>query len=97
VRFTYINKINNWWPPEKIAAELGVPEHCSYHLYNYIALAFWTYQNGPVDIALIWSDPMKYFGSPNPFGGSKEEVQRNLKAKYNKNGIKILISAFGAT
>ena len=25
VRFTYINKINNWWPPEKTAADIGVP------------------------------------------------------------------------
>ena len=25
VRFTYVNKIKNWWPPEKILADLGVP------------------------------------------------------------------------
>ena len=97
VRFTYINKINNWWPPEKILADLGVPEHSNYHIYNHIALAFWTFNNGPVDIALLWSDPMKYFGNPNPFGATKDEAQKNIKAKYNKNGIKIMVSAFGAT
>ena len=72
VRFGYINKINNWWPPEKIAADIGVPEFSNYHMYNHIALAFWTFNNGPLDIVLLWSDPMKYFGSPNPFGSSKE-------------------------
>jgi hypothetical protein len=97
VRFTYINKIKNWWPPEKILADLGVPEHSGYHIYNYIAFSFWMYQNGPVDIALLWSDPMKYFGNPNPYGSSKEEVQKTIKDKYNKEGIKLLVSAFGST
>ena len=97
VRFGYINKIGKWWPPNETAAEIGVPEYAQYHMYNYIALAFWTYNNGPLDIALIWADPMKYFGQDNPFGNSKEAVQKFLKDKYNKNGVKILISAFGAT
>ncbi len=40
---------------------------------------------------------MKYFGTENPFGTTKEQVQLNLKKKYNDAGVKILISAFGAT
>ena len=66
-------------------------------MYNFVALAFWTFNNGPVDIALLWSAPMKYFGSPNPFGASKDEAQKKLKEKYNKNGIKLMVSAFGST
>ena len=97
VRFTYINKINNWWPPEKIATDLGVPGFSNYHMYNYVAFSFWTYQNGPVDIALLWSDPMKYFGNPNNFGSSQDQVQKNIKAKYNNAGIKLMVSAFGST
>ncbi len=66
-------------------------------MYNFVALAFWTYQHGPVDAALLWDDPMKYFGGDNPFGKTKDQVQKFLKEKYNKNGVKILVSAFGAT
>ena len=66
-------------------------------MYNYVALAFWTFNNGPVDIALLWSDPMKYFGADNPYGATKDAAQKSLKAKYNQNGVKIMVSAFGAT
>jgi len=97
VRFGYVNKIANWWPPEKIAADLGVPGFASYHMYNYITLCFWTYQHGPVDIVLLWDDPVKYFGGENPFGATKDQIQKSIKNKYNQNGIKIMISAFGAT
>lgn len=50
-----------------------------------------------MDIVLIWSDPVKYFGADSIFGSTKEEIQKNLKEKYNKAGIKILISAFGSS
>jgi hypothetical protein len=72
VRFTYVNKIANWWPPEKIAADLGIPGFANYHMYNYIALSFWTYRNGPVDLVTLWDDPIKYFGADNPFGKTKD-------------------------
>ncbi len=97
VRFTYIDRIGQWWPPEKIAAEIGVPGYSGKTIYNYIAFAFWSYLSGPLDIVCIWADPIKYFGGDSIFGKTKEEVQLNLKKKYNDNGIKILISAFGAT
>jgi hypothetical protein len=72
VRLAYINRIQEWWPPEKIAAQLGVPEYASPHIYNYLALAFWSYSLGPLDIVTIWSDPVKYFGPDNPFGKTKD-------------------------
>lgn len=36
-------------------------------------------------------------GSDSVFGKTKEQIQKNLKKKYNEGGVKILISAFGAT
>jgi hypothetical protein len=45
----------------------------------------------------VWGNPIKYFGSNSVFGKTKDEIQKNLKKKYNDNGIKIMISAFGAT
>lgn len=72
VRFTYIDRINQWWPPEKIAGGLGVPGYADATIYNYIALAFWSYSTGPLDIVNIWADPVKYFGADNPFGSTKD-------------------------
>lgn len=46
---------------------------------------------------MIWSDPLKYFGDASIFGNTKSEVQKALKKKYNDAGVKILVSAFGAT
>ncbi len=63
VRFVYIDRINQWWPPEKIAGGMGVPGYANNTIYNYIALAFWTYSTGPLDIVSIWADPVKYFGA----------------------------------
>jgi hypothetical protein len=60
-------------------------------------LAFWSYSSGPLDIVNIWADPAKYFGTDSVFGATKDQIQKNLKKKYNDNGVKILISAFGAT
>lgn len=96
VRLAYIDKINQWWPPEKIAAGIGVPGYATQTIYNYIALAFWS-TSGPLDIVNIWADPVKYFGGDSIFGTTKDAIQKNLKKKYNDNGVKILISAFGAT
>ena len=76
---------------------MGVPGYAPETLYNFIALAFWSYSAGPMDIVLIWEDPVKYFGGPSKFGSTKDEVQKNLKKMYNDKGIKIMISAFGAT
>ena len=74
VRLVYIDRINQWWPPVKIAEGMGVPGYAKVTPYNYIALAFWTYAGGPLDIVSIWADPIKYFGtdSNNPFGKTKD-------------------------
>jgi hypothetical protein len=97
VRFVYIDRIAQWWPPEKIAAGIAVPGYANDTLYNYVAFAFWSYSSGALDIVNIWADPVKYFGADNPFGSTKEQIQKNLKKKYNDAGVKVLISAFGAT
>ena len=97
VRFAYIDKINQWWPPEKIAAGIGVPGYATQTIYNYIAFAFWSYGSGALDIVNIWSDPVKYFGDSSGFGTTKDEIQKTLKKKYNDAGVKVFISAFGAT
>ncbi len=96
VRLAYIDAINQWWPPEAIAAGLGVPGFAKKTIYNYFALAFWM-STGAADTVLIWSDPLKYFGPDSQFGTTKQQIQQNLKKKYNDAGIKIMISAFGAT
>lgn len=62
VRFTYINRLAKWWPPEAIAASMGVPGFAPKTPYNYIAFAFWGSKE-PLDVALAWSHPVKYFGS----------------------------------
>ena len=97
VRFAYVNRINQWWPPENIAGGIGVPGYADQTIYNFIALTFWTYSNGPSDTSLIWADPIKYLGDSSVFGSTKDQIQKNLKKKYNDGGVKILISAFGAT
>ena len=96
VRLAYVDRMNQWWPPEKIAAGMGVPGYASSTIYNFIALAFWS-SSGPLDIVNIWAEPLKYFGADSGFGSTNDEIQKFLKKKYNDGGVKILISAFGAT
>jgi hypothetical protein len=66
---TYIDSIVHWWPPESIAANILVPGYANDNLYNYVALAFWTLK-GPADIALLWTNPTKYFGTESVFGAT---------------------------
>ena len=75
---------------------MGVPGYASQTIYNYIALAFWS-SNSVLDIVNIWAEPLKYFGGDSGFGSTNDEIQKNLKKKYNDAGVKILISAFGST
>ena len=71
VRMAYIDSIQQWWPPEQIAAGIGVPDFAQKTIYNYLALAFWM-SSGAADCVLIWSDPLKYFGPDSQFGKSKQ-------------------------
>lgn len=97
----YVDKINNWWPPQQIAADIGVPEYVKEYykvdqVYTTLNLSFWTTNSGPVDIALLWYDALKYFG-PDTFGSTTAEIQKNLIAKYHEGGVKALVSCFGGT
>ena len=99
IKLTYIDGFTQWWPPSAIAQGLAVPGYTQGGVplpFNYIALAFWTYGTGPVDAATVWSNPLYYIGA-GVFGDTTEQIQLTLKANYTKAGIKLLVSAFGAT
>ena len=65
---TYIDKINAWWPASAIAEGLGVPGYSKNDQYNVINLAF-LLANKAADTALIWENPLEYFGKTTcPFG-----------------------------
>lgn len=97
VRLTYIDKFNSWWPQPAILAGLGVPGYTNGALpYNYVALAFWTASGGPVDAALVWSNPLYFIGA-GYVGDTIQEIQANLKKNFTNAGVKLIVSAFGAT
>ena len=65
-------------------------------------MAFWLPNpdgtSNPVDVATVWDNPEKFFDVSNSdFGSSGSEIRNSLLREYHKNGVKILISAFGAT
>ena len=93
IRFGYINRLD-WSSSKAMAKSLGVPGYAPPHLYNYICLTFWTYQQGPLDAALAWNQSSTYLSS---FGNNDQEIRANIKKIYNDNGIKLMVSAFGAT
>jgi hypothetical protein len=95
VRFTYLNIVKNWWPPNATLAEIGVPTYAANHSFNYMAFTFWTCKDGPLNTAKLWSDPIKYLGTE--LGNDTQSVQHFLKYKYRTKGISLLVSAFGAT
>jgi len=101
---TYIDSIKDWWPPEKTLADLGVPGYNKDLAYNVINLAFWLpgskdkkQPTGPTDVASIWADPVKYLGKQSGLGTTKDEILQNMMKAYHDAGVKVLISAFGAT
>ena len=96
VRFTYINTIDSWASQSIILAGLGVPGYAKPHIYNYIAFAFWSF-SGPLDMAKVWGDPVKYIGASADLGSTKDQIQKSIKKKYNDAGIGVFVSAFGAT
>jgi hypothetical protein len=97
VRFTYIDKVSTWGTIAQIAAGMSVPNYANPpNLYNYVCLTFWTCAAGPVDMAIVWSNPMNFIGA-GEFGSSNQEIQTNMKGNYSSGGVKLMISAFGAT
>lgn len=95
IRFAYIDKILDWGSPQGIAKSIGLPGYAPAHKYNYVCFSFWTYSYGPLDVALVWNQSSTYFGSL--FGSSDASIRNNIKKIYNDNGIKVMVSAFGAT
>jgi hypothetical protein len=53
---SYIDVVASW-TGDSIATYMGVPGYAKNSIYNYFALAFWL-TTGPVDVALIWSNPI---------------------------------------
>ena len=94
----YVNTLNQWWG-DVVAAEIGATNPRG---YNTILLAFWIpNQDGtsnPVDAAVVWAQPDRFFNVQNSqFGTVPEQIRTNLINEYHKNGVKILVSAFGGT
>jgi hypothetical protein len=58
-------------------------------------LAFWSCAGEPMDIALLWKNLGDY--GITGFGGNTQEIQKNIMQKYHAHGIKVIVSAFGAT
>jgi chitinase len=93
---SYIDSLSSWWPPTATAAAMAVPGYATTTAYNVIILAFWLTTN-PTDIASVWADPLRFFSTDNPWGTTKDLIQKNLIKAYHSKGIKVLVSAFGAT
>jgi len=89
--------MNQWWPPDKIAAGMAVPGYAVNHSYNVVNFAFWT-TGGPVDIATVWANLITYISTDNPWGAKTlAEAQKAWIDIYHAHGIKVLVSAFGST
>ena len=96
VRFAYVNSIKDWSSAKGIAKSIGLPGYAPTHKYNYVCLTFWTAQLGPLDAALLWNNSLTYFGS-GTFGSTSADIRKKIKEVFNSNGIKLMVSAFGAT
>ena len=62
----YIDKMNAWWPPEKVAASLGVPGYAEASGFTVLNLAFWL-TGGPADAATVWANALTYVSPQNPW------------------------------
>jgi hypothetical protein len=96
LRVGYINKVTSWWG-DGILKGLDVPGYSAAQPtdYNYLMLGFWSCAGAPLDIALLWHKIGDY--GIQGLGTTTSEIQAAIRKKYNDNGIKILVSAFGAT
>jgi len=98
----YIDVVNDW-TDNGILKGLGIPGYADSQPsdYNYVMLAFWFCDgNKALDMALYWqkfSEHTNLTQSRFGLGSSTQAIQKVLKKKFNDAGIKILVSAFGAT
>lgn len=95
IRLTYVNKISDWSSAKGLAKSIGVPGY-SNHSYTHVCLTFFTCQTGPLDAAILWDQPSQYFGTTT-FGSTDDEIRATLLSQYHAKGIKLMVSAFGAT
>ena len=95
VRAAYIDRMLSWYGMS-VATGLGIPGYAT-HDYNFIIFAFWSCNSGPLDVSLVWQNLSLYLGQNNPYGKTNEEVQIGARKAYNDGGVKVLVSAFGAT
>lgn len=49
-----------------------------------------------MDAALLWNNSLTYFGA-GTFGSTSAAIRASIKQIFNSNGIKLMVSAFGAT
>ena len=96
IRAAYIDRTSYWYG-DNIAKGWGVPGYAGPHDYNYILLAFWSCSGTHYDMAAIWARALDFFDTGNSFGPDTPSIQKAIRKIYNDKGIKILISAFGAT
>ena len=60
-------------------------------------LAFWFCGTAPMDAAQIWVNFKTSGMDTLGLGSTNSDIQKTIRKKYNDAGIKILVSAFGAT
>lgn len=97
IRFIYINGITDYYGADLVPTALGVPGFTAGNVYNYVAHTFWTYPNTPLSASSIWSDIYTHMKGVYPYGNSIAEIQATLKQNFTNAGVKLLVSAFGAT
>jgi len=89
-----LDTIDNWWPPQQTASDLGVPGHAPTNIYNHFILGTWTCQKGAFDVAKLWQDVSFYL--PHVFGDSDAQIQSYFMDRYRKAGKKVVVRAFGS-
>lgn len=50
-----------------------------------------------MDVAHIWQNPTYFMGTDSVFGKTDASIRKALKKAYHSGGVRILVSAFGAT
>lgn len=95
IRFAYIDKIADWSSPTAIAKSMGIPGYAPDHIYNYLCLSIWTYSYGPFSAAMIWDNPIGYFGTASAFGSTNAQIRSSIKQILSSKDIKLMLGIFG--
>ena len=94
---TYVDKLSSFWGANSVSDAIAVPGFSPDVPYNIIILAF-VLEYGAADAADIFARPLNYMEKGNnPFGNTKEAVQKAWVDAYHKAGKKVLVSAYGST